>query len=201
MTRTNGVNEMSNMQQIIEMLNQIAKNTTSHDEVWIAIITAIAAISGTIIGAFLTYYSSKQQSKTQLIISEKELIANTITKQRLEWLTIIRKDAGDVIADFEMLYSLIKRPSISQTQIDPLFESSMRKSNSITFMLNRDKNNQKDIMDAIWDLQEILRSSSNLRNQQQPINSDLAFQAAKEKLISGLWSVGKETWNKIKELR
>jgi endoglucanase Acf2 len=94
---------MTEIQQIIDSLQKIADNTTSSGEFRIALITAIAAISGTVIGAVATYLTTRLQINSQITVSSNELRANTVSKERLEWLNKLRASSVDVMADFEKI--------------------------------------------------------------------------------------------------
>ena len=192
---------MPKTDEAILLLQKISENTSSSDHIKIAIITTIAAISGTIIGAFVTYLTARIQAKSNLNISTNELRANTIAKARLEWLSNLRQLSVDVMADFEFIYNLLKRTEIKQSELDPRFDLTMRKSNGVASMLNPDKGNQKQIIVAINEYQLFLTQCAAQRNAGKRIDNDEQFRVIKDKMFAGLWHVGKETWGQVKDLR
>jgi hypothetical protein len=80
----------------------------------------------------------------------------------------------------------LKRKATTQAEIDPLFDATLRHSNAIVLMLNRDKDKQKQIIEAVFEYQQFLLECIAMRNQQLPLLNDEKIQTIKEKMLSGL---------------
>lgn len=190
----------------MQLLQQIADNTSRDDSLWIAVISSGSALLGAGVTAIFSYFVAKKTAETQQHIETRRLYATIVTTERLRWLQDIRQRLSHLYTQLDMQYSYLKRPfqqeqqANAQAEFDKFSMDIMEQTNNITFMLNPNDPDQGRLAQTIQDKQAFMLQCFGLRTA-EPVNfDDLRYAELKQSAFNALIAIGVDTWKQIKEL-
>ncbi|WP_147436927.1 hypothetical protein [Alkalispirillum mobile] len=187
----------------IELLQQIADNTSTNTNLWVAVIAATAAISGAIVTGILQYFTESKRAKRANEIEEKKLRANIVATERLRWLQDVRERLSKLYTHLDMQYSFLKRagnPAQLQQTLDEYSFVVMQEIHHISLLLNPEKPDQKKLKRALAVKQKILLKCFSRKSQQLSQIHDKRYALVKNIAFNSLTTVGARTWRQIKDL-
>lgn len=191
----------------LELLKQIAENTSDGSPLYIALVAGGSAIAGALGAAWLSYLGIKETVKSQYTIEQQKLQATIVSAERLRWLQDLRSRMADVFAKMDMQFSLLQRPfsepqrHLIQKELDALSSDIMVHVNIISFMLNPEKENQGRLRGCLQACQAFLKAHFNQVDQAQSGSSLTAYTELKQVSIESLTLIGTETWEQVKALK
>ncbi|MEL7613209.1 hypothetical protein AAGW18_11960 [Vreelandella titanicae] len=187
----------------IELLQQIADNTSTDTNLWVAVIAASAAISGAIVTGLLQYFTESKRAKRAYKLEEKKLRANIVATERLRWLQDVRERLSKLYTHLDMQYSFLKRPGNPAQLQETLDEYSfvvMQEIHHISLLLNPEKPDQKKLKRALAVKQKILLQCFSRKSQQLTQIHDKRYALVKNIAFNSLTTIGERTWRQIKDL-
>lgn len=186
----------------IELLQQIASNTSSNDSVWIAGISAFSALLGAGIGAGVSYLGVRSNR----MLEEKKLKAGLIATERLRWLRELRERFSTFFTQLDMQYNLIKRPVQKedaknfQKTLDEYSLSISEQSHLINLMLNPEKPEQFALRKAINDAKAFFLKCLAEKGLEAKDFDDSVYAEIQERALGSITGIGIETWKQVKNL-
>lgn len=194
---------MDNATQTLQMLQEIAHNTSRDPSVWIAIVSGVAALIGAAIGSVGGYFAATRTALSQEKIEGARLRGDLITAERLRWLRELRQRLSQLYAELDMQFSLIQRPvregaeAAIQAEHDSISRKVMEQANMITLMLNPAKDHQETLRRSIREVQAFMAVAfANYGRTAQPANN--TYTNLKTAAFSALTQIGVDAWTKIK---
>lgn len=196
---------MTPMDEVIQLLKQIADHTSHDNSVWVAAISGSAGVLGAATVAVVSYFSGRRSAASQERIEAARLHTNLVSAERLRWLQDIRKRLSHLFVQMDMQYDHLKRPVHDQAaqfqeKLDTYSMQVMEETNFITLMLNPEKVDQAALRNALQEAQQFLKECFMLRSQGIPLIGDQRYAAVKQTAFDALTSVGVSTWARIKSL-
>lgn len=158
----------------IELLKEIASNTTSQNSLWIAVVAGGSAVLGAAVSACLAYFAASKAANIQREIAaqhsafeQKKLRASIVTSERLRWLQDLRSQVAEFYSYVDIQVMHIQRildpraTPISRDDLDKISKEAGLKANLVLLMLNREKTEQEllyqSINSALIFINELLR--------------------------------------------
>jgi hypothetical protein len=186
----------------LELLQQIAHNTSTKDPVWIAVVSAGAALLGASIGALVSYLGLRASHK----IERAKLKADLISRERLRWLQDIRQRLTSFYSNLDMQYNLLKRPvthatvAAYQSELDAYSKTVSEQCSFIVLMLNPAKPKQRELRVALNDAQAFFLECIAKKTLSAATFDDLRYQTIKTCAFDAATAIGIETWAQVKAL-
>jgi hypothetical protein len=190
----------------IELLQQIAENTSDGSPLRVALVAGGSAVAGALLTAVLSYFGIRHTIRSQHAIEQQRLQATIVSAERLRWLQDIRFRMAGVYAKMDMQFNLLKRPvsepqrSAKQSELDELSTDVMVQVNLIHLMLNPAKPAQAKLRNALQTNQAFLAAHFGDPHQAKTESSFLAYQQIKQEAFDALTEIGVETWKQVKAL-
>ena len=190
----------------LELLQQIAENTSDGSPLRVAWVAGGSAVAGALLTALLSYFGIRHTIKSQFAIEQQRLQATIVSAERLRWLQDIRARLADVYAKMDMQFNLLQRPvselhrSARQNDLDGLSKEIMVQVNIIHLMLNPEKPAQAKLRDSLQLNQTFLAAHFSQPEQSQTESSFIAYQKIKQGAFDALTEIGVETWRQVKAL-
>lgn len=186
----------------LELLQQIARNTSTSETQAIAFISAGAALLGAFIGAFVSFLGILVNRNIEL----KRLKAGLIAAERLRWLQDIRQRLSSFYSDLDMQFNLLKRPvsdgpKTFQQTMDTYSKSVSEQSNRIILMLNPEKKEQGELRKAINDAQTFFLKCISSKTMAEASFDDDMYASIKTRAFDSLTAIGRQTWKQVKDLQ
>lgn len=197
----------------IELLQQIAENTSNHDSLWVAAIAGGAAVLGAGVSALLAYYSTSKSAATQLAVAttqaeleQRKLRASIVTTERLRWLQDLRSKVAEFYSCVDMQTMHIARildlgvPSISRDELDAISRESGLRANMLLLMLNRTNPDQNELFNSInGALHFINNALRDIGGSSLPPNR-AEITKIKQSSYDAMHKIGATAWNKVQGL-
>lgn len=185
----------------LELLQQIANNTSTDDSVSIALISAGAALLGATVGAVVSYLGLRINREIEM----RKLKAGLIATERLRCLQDIRQRFSSFYSDFDMQFNLLKRPATQgreafQETMDAYSKSISEQCNRIILMLNPAKGKQAELRLALDDAQSFFLNCVSTKTMAASTFDDAKYAAIKTRAFNALTDIGIETWKQVKGL-
>lgn len=185
----------------LELLQEIARNTSSDDSISIALISAGAALLGATVGAIVSYLGLRINRDIEM----RKLKAGLIATERLRWLQDIRQRFSSFYSDFDMQFNLLKRPvtqsrEVFQETMDVYSKSISEQCNRIILMLNPAKAKQAELSQALNDAQSFFLDCVSTKKMAAATLDDAKYAVIKTRAFNALTDIGKETWKQVKGL-
>lgn len=182
----------------LELLQQIANNTSGNASLWVAAIAAGSAVLGAAMATWVGYLTLR----ANLTVEMKKLETGLITAERLRWLQDLRHRLAQVYRQIDMQYNLLKRPATSEMQemLDNLSSEVMEQCNVMTLMLNPNKEGQAALRDSLQKATAFLLECFNQRNGGETAFDDRQYTSIKQEAFDAMTSIGIITWRRIKRL-
>lgn len=185
----------------LELLQQIANNTSTNDSVSIALISAGAALLGATVGAVVGYLGLRITRDIEM----RKLKAGLVATERLRWLQDIRQRFSSFYTDLDMQFNLLKRPVTSsleafQETMDVYSKSISEQCNRIILMLNPAKVKQAQLRQALNDAQSFFLDCVFTKTMAASAFDDAKYATIKTRAFNALTDIGKETWKQVKDL-
>jgi hypothetical protein len=195
-------NEEMCMSETIELLRKIAENTGGNSSLWIAAISAGAALGGAGIGAFVSYLGLRSN---RLIESEK-IRAGLIATERLRWLKELREKYSSYFARIDVQLTHLQRPikpgeeAAFQESLDNFSQYVIEHSNMIMVMLNPEDEEQLALRRSVLESQQFFMANL-AKKKLGELDLDMdQYIAIKDRSLGAIAAIGNETWSQIKNL-
>lgn len=195
------------MSPSIELLQQIAENTSDGSPLRVALVAGGSAVAGALLPALLSYFGIKHTIKSQHEIERQRLRATLVSAERLRWLQDIRSRLAEVYADMDMQFNLLQRTvsepqrSMRQAELDQLSKGIMLQVNIIYLMLNPEKPAQAKLRDSLQLNQKFLAAHFMRPEEARTQSSFIAYKEIKDGAFNAITEIGVETWQQIKSLK
>lgn len=189
------------MATALELLQQIASNTSTDESINIALISAGAALFGATIGAVVSYLGLRISRDIEM----RKLKAGLIATERLRWLQDIRERFSSFYGGMDIQFNLLKRPVTAgpeafQEILDGYSKSIAEQCNRITLMLNPAKKRQAELRQALSDAQLFFLKCISVKTLAAADFDDDAYAAIRKRAFNAITDIGIETWRQVKEL-
>lgn len=190
----------------LELLQQIAENTSDGSPLRVAWVAGGSAVAGALLSALLSYFGIRETIKSQYAIEQQRLQATIVSAERLRWLQDIRARLAGVYAQMDMQFNLLQRPvseshrSARQNDLDELSKEIMAQVNIIHLMLNPGKPAQAKLRDSLQANQTFLAVHFAQPEEAKTESSFIAYQAIKQSAFDAITEIGVETWRQVKAL-
>lgn len=190
----------------LEILQQIAANTSDGSPLHVALVAGGSAVAGALVTAFLSYFGIRHTIKSQHAIEQQKLLATIVSAERLRWLQDIRARMSNVYAKTDFQLNLLQRPvseldrPVRQNELDEMSKDVMVQVNIIHLMLNPGKPTQAKLMNSLQlnqGLLGVLFANPQAAGSEQSL---LAYKEIKQHAFDSLTEIGVETWRQIKTL-
>lgn len=187
---------------IIELLQKIADNTAHSNSIWVAAVAGGSALLGAALSGTLSYLAAKQQFSAQSEIERAKMVASVVSNERLRWLQELRSRTADFYTKMDMQLSHLERPVTESFQdfLDKSAEEAISLSHSIYLLLNREKENQLKLYNAIGSTLQFISNTIDEKTQATMHIDKTPYKEAKVAAFAALESIGQESWEKIKSL-
>ncbi|WP_067520822.1 hypothetical protein [Endozoicomonas ascidiicola] len=190
----------------IRILQEIASNTATDNSVWVAAVSAAAAILGATVSAIISYLVTGRTIKSQERLEHKRLRASIVTNERLRWLQDIRTRLSELYVKLDSQYTLIKRPLETasaqeiQVMLDEYSAEIMLETHMITLMLNDKDQEQIALKSELQAALSFMQDCFQQTRQEEQSFDDGQYAIIKERIIKLATLIGSETWSQISNL-
>jgi hypothetical protein len=194
------------MQEVINVLQQIANNTASDSSLWIAAISGGSAVLGASVSAIISYFVTNRTIISQEVLEDKRLKANIVTTERLRWLQDMRSRLSALYAKLDMQYSVIKRPITNlnkqeiQDMLDEYSSEIMLQVNMITLMLNKKDKEQVELKIELQKILVYMQSCFSQTTTELQVFNDEQYSTMKTTIFNMVTIIGSDTWKQISNL-
>jgi nitrate/nitrite-specific signal transduction histidine kinase len=191
----------------LELLQKIAENTSGGQPLFVALVAGGSAIAGSLLTGILSYIGIRHTIASQNEIERAKLQASIVTAERLRWLQDLRNKVAAFYANIEMQLSHLKRP-VTETKaaefqelLDRFSESVMKDCYSIFPMLDREKDHQRELHDALNETLTFAKKTF-AKKTFAPLQFDVEeIKLIKSKAFDALEAIGRKAWTKVQKLQ
>lgn len=190
----------------LSLLKQIADNTKSPSGVWVAAITATAAVLGALVSAWAGFLGMSKSAKSQGQIERAKLQASLVTNERLRWLQDLRSKMASFFTHVELQIDLLSRPygdegkEKYQRSLDEMSKQVTADGNAILLMLDSEKNEQRELVVAISKWLSYMNMQFSSRGDGPVARNMVHCSAMKTAAFDALRVIGQKAWKKVQSL-
>lgn len=190
----------------LSLLKQIVDNTKSPSGLWVAGITATAAVLGALVSAWAGFLGMSRSAKSQGQIERAKLQASLVTSERLRWLQDLRSKMASFFTHVELQLDLLSRPygdqgkETYQRSLDEMSKQVSADGNAILLMLDSEKKEQQELANAISNWLSYMFVQFSARRTGPVARNIDHCSAMKTAAFDALRVIGQKAWKKVQSL-
>ena len=173
------------MDSVYVALKALQDNSTQSTQVW-SMMIALAAV---IIGPFVSFQIAKRTIKTQLLIAEQNVRASVLSRNRQEWINLLR----NTIAEYLAVVYMLGDPNLSNEKAQHLLERLYTAKFRVSLLINPNEPDHRKLDDLLFDFIEKIAAANK--------PDEEAVLEVRQTLVELSQKILKEEWKRVKSLQ